>query len=208
MVRARVAVAFLALMALATGCAASPQVPSPAVTVTVTVTPEAAVSTPSATVVSATPRTAGMSTQASATGPAIISVVPGGERRLSLVDAFGDTSDWQEGSFQAPGSANRVQGVTTSISCSSEELEFRFSSATGRFVANVAQSMESPASDKIQEWTLTLDGRRAETKRISFKESAELAADLTGVAVVKLGVANVSGCASTKGLITSLTIHG
>ena len=70
--------------------------------------------------------------------------------------------------------------------------------------------MLSATSDAQLEWALLVDGRQVQTEIIAFKESAELVADLSGVAVVQVLYRQVqdSGCGDTLGLITSAVIEG
>lgn len=195
---------------LLTACA-TPGVgtPSPAVTVTVAAPTPSESPTPEPTA-SQTHSATAMPT-ASPSGPQVISVRPGAERRLTKSDAF-SADGWQESSFQPVGRADAVQALGSSVTCRASgprELEFRFAENQGTLTFEVAQAMSSPSSEESLEWALVVDGRQIETKRIAFKETAEFMASLTGVAVVKLQVKNPSPCSGHAiGLVTRAVIKG
>lgn len=202
-----VACASLSLLsALAlTGCTAGEATPPPA-TVTVTVTaPAPEPMTPSPTI----ELPAVESTLTPSPSPAAIVVTPGAERKLNLSDAYNPSNYWKEASFQQVGSTENQQAIGVEFDCyRTPMLEFRFAQNTGTFRAVVAQDLNSESSNETQEWALIVDGRPQETKQISFKDSVELTAPLTGVAVVKIAAKNQGNCGTSTGLITSATIQG
>lgn len=181
--------------------------PSP----TVSATAEATAPTPSPTS-PPTPSNSPTATSSTATpdGPQVISVTPGAERRLTRSDAF-SAEYWEERSFQPVGQAQEVQALGTTADCrmTARELEFRFAENAGDLTFEVAQSMSSPSSEESLEWALVVDGRQVETKMIAFKETAEFATSLAGVAVVKLQVKNPTPCSGRAvGLLTKAVIKG
>lgn len=123
-------------------------------------------------------------------------MVRGADRTLGLADAF-DRSDWEEGNFTPVGSTTDAQALAATVNCSSSRprvLEFRFSGTDGYTLrASVAQELHSPNPSATLEFALVLDDRQTSTKSIKFKQSAELTADLTGVAVVQLTVKHPDG---------------
>jgi len=191
-----------------TGCGepttAEVETPAPAtVTVTATATVESTSPTRPATPASPASQSA---------GPEVIMVDPGSTRTLTKADAFA-SQGWEEGSFQAVGGTRPEQALAARSHCGrkkSQPLEFRFAQNQGKIRFTVAHSMLSATSDAQLEWALLVDGRQVQTEIIAFKESAELVADLSGVAVVQVLYRQVqdSGCGDTLGLITSAVIEG
>lgn len=187
------------------GCSALPVVsgvpaPTPEAPVTVTVTAPAPSPTVTTTVASA----------GASAAPSIISVAPGTDRTLHLTDAYSVESAWSEAGFQPVGSAETRQAIGARVYCvRGPQLEFRFAQNGGTFKATVAQDMNSALSTQELEWSLVVDGRLAETKRIAFKDSAEFTTPLSGVAVVQLNVAQAKPCKeSVIALVTSAVIQG
>lgn len=131
-----------------------------------------------------------------------------GTRTLTLADAF-DPGDWVEGSY-TPTNQSPLQAIGVGVGCYSDELvEYRFSRATGSMTVSVAQDSQSDSSDVTLEWGLIVDGRQVKSTTNSFKETAELKTDLSGVAVVKISVkqkesGNCSGQATA--LITQIVV--
>lgn len=202
-------VAAVSLTFLLGGCAGlTAAMPLP--TVTVTAEAPSPTPTPPPTASSVVPvRSAGVS--ASAGGVIVVPV--GSERTLHLVDAQ-PTSKWREAGFQPVGSSGAQQAIGAVVTCWSggnpEPLEFRFAQNSGTFEATVAQDMGAKSSSEQLEWTLTVDGRPQEVKRIFFKESATFTTPLAGVAVVQLSTKISSDkCKdATTALVTSVTIKG
>lgn len=194
----------LALAGCGESTTAEVETPAP-VTVTVTATATVESTSPSRPATSASPAS-------QSAGSEVIVVDPGSTRTLTKADAFA-SEGWEEGSFQAVGGARPEQALAARSSCArkkSQPLEFRFAQNQGTVRFTVAHSMLSATSDAQLEWALLVDGRQVQTEIIAFKESAELVADLSGVAVVQVLYRQVqdSGCGDTLGLITSAVIEG
>lgn len=142
--------------------------------------------------------------------PEPLSVDPGAERVLTMADAF-SAENWEEASFQPVNQSENIQAMAATVGCSrkGEELEFRFAQNSGELTFDLAQDMSSDSSDELLEWALEVDGRQVETKKVAFKDSAQLTTPLSGVAVVKLQLSNPTPCTgSAVGLVTKATIKG
>ena len=202
---------------LLTGCATTPGAGVPNEMVAATEAAGSGLSpspspspTPSATTPTPTTPTPAPAS-ADPTGPQVIRVTPGAERRLTRSDAF-SAEYFEERSFQPVGRGNEVQALGATANCNSSwarELEFRFAENQGDLTFEVAQEMSSPSSEENLEWALVVDGRQVETKKIAFKETAEFTTSLVGVAVVKLQLRNPSPCSGQAiGLVTKAVIKG
>lgn len=151
-------------------------------------------------------------------GPTIVRpTVSSGEQRITLAEAVKHAS-WHEGQYVPAGKAEGIPAIATEVSCYEDGrgtlLEMRFPDAVGKATlhANVAQGMDSESSNEKLEFTLQTDGRRADTKNIDFKGTAELIAPLSGVTVATIWVKPVAGSADYKcqdsatALITKLVL--
>ncbi len=149
-----------------------------------------------------------MSDDASSSGPPVIS---GTNRTLTLSDAF-NPGRWKEGNQLPAGQKQSIQAMSRELECYADEddspLELRFGQATGTLKVSVAQDTASQSSEGKVEFSVKADGRMVGTKTVGFKESAELAVPLAGVAAVKIEAKQVGEeCAGqVTGLITKLVV--
>lgn len=132
---------------------------------------------------------------------------------LTLADVF-YPGTWKEGLFLPAGQKESLQAMSRSLNCAYDEdqnpLELRFGQATGKLKVAVAQDTASPSSDGSVEFSVRADGRMVGTKRVSFKERAELEVPLAGVAAVKVEAKRVDEpCrGDVTALITKLALEG
>lgn len=148
-------------------------------------------------------------TSASSTGPVIIREPTGTEKVLTLADAFA-AENWTEELRQPAGKAAQQQAIATRVYCGQESspLEFRFAEQPGTLRLTVAQDMASASSDAKVEFALIVDGRRLESKAITFKETTELSASLSGASVVNVIASTKESCSRNTviALITKAVI--
>lgn len=172
-----------ALLALATCACAAPAPGTTSTSATVANSPVTSTTLSS----KAIPNSASSSTTTTSavTDPPIVTATVGVDRPLGLKDAF-DHGRWVEGSYRPAGRAEEVVGAVAHLTCggSPSVMEYRFAQTTGKLRVTAAHDMLSPGADAVIEFRLTADGRQAQTKNLTFKESAELTVDLSGVAVV------------------------
>ena len=162
-----------------------------------------AVATPSA-----TPTGPGVSTSA-ATTPSLIVVNPGTTVVLGVDNAF-HHDGWVAGSYQPAGAASKVPALASTVNCgeTGSGLEFRLLPTSGTVRISAAQDLMSDSSDNPLTVQLLADGKVVGEQAITFKQTAELSAPLTGVTVLKIVATSKTPCrTSSVALITRALIQ-
>lgn len=132
------------------------------------------------------------------------------ERKLTLADAFHE-GKWREADVRPAGKPEAVAAMQNDVSYYSsgqaeQTLELRFTPATGKLEADVAQAMNSSSSAERLQFTARADGRQVDVKTIAFASTAKLTVLLEGVTVVTISVepAKSDASYSCKGSATAL----
>lgn len=185
--------------------------------VAATPTPSMTVATPSATPTptsSAAP-TLGSVVTPTPTGPATplapgLITTNGGLISLSADNAF-HADGWTFGQFLPVGATALVPAIAATVNCDGPgpEIEYRLSPTTAKLRVTVVQDILSDSSDNTVNVKIMTDGKTVAEKAISFKQSAELTAPLTGVAVIKLVASPKGDCTTSSNvLITQAEVQG
>ncbi len=226
-------------LALLAGCtvapsgstASSPAVTSPAASAsgTVSATPtvsatasasasaSASVSPTVGTTLSAAPTASGVPGSSTGgampTGPAtpsLISAQPGGTVALGTANAF-HADGWTLGDYQPAAAPARTQALAATINCNApgQELEYRFAPTNATLKVSVAQDVLSVSSDNTIDFQIVADGKSVAEKALTFKQTADLSAPLTGVTVVKIVAKSTGACTtSSTALVTKAVVSG
>jgi hypothetical protein len=145
-----------------------------------------------------------------ATTPSLISAGPGMLVTLGLGNAF-HADGWASGQFQPAGATTAALALAATVNCAvaGPELEYRVLPTNSTIKITVAQELLSDSSDNTVTFQLVTDGKVVNEKPITFKQTAELAAPLTGVTVVKVTATAKAPCkTSSTALITRAIIQG
>ncbi|HNV13147.1 MAG TPA: hypothetical protein PKL63_00670 [Dermatophilaceae bacterium] len=216
------------------GCTVAPSTPTTTATTT-SDTPSATVTTPTPTAplltVTPSPTASGLPTlgtvvtpgaptttastdagvaPGTATTPSLISAGPGTLVVLGLGNAF-HADGWASGSYQPAGATARSLALAATVNCAvaGPEIEYRVLPTNSSIKVTVAQELMSDSSDNTVTFSLVTDGKVVNEKPVTFKQTAELVAPLTGVTVVKITAVAKAPCkTSSTALITRAIIQG
>ena len=214
------------------GCTVAPSAPTPSTTADARSSATAPLATPTSETPSSTPTpTASVPTlgsvvtptvyptQASkdagiapgtATTPSLISAGPGMIVALGLGNSF-HADGWSSGPFQPAGATTKSLALAATVNCAvtGPELEYRVLPTNSTIKVTVAQELMSDSSDNTITFQLVIDGKVVNEKPITFKQTSELSAPLTGVTVVKITATAKAPCkTSSTALITRAIIQG